>query len=715
MDSVFQANGDRSDKGLILVIDDDALTRKIVEGLLRKNGYTVAQASSGEEGLELFAHRRPDLVLLDLVMPGMDGYETCIRLRETDNVEALPVLMLTGADDTGSVRRAFEAGATDFITKPINWPLLGQRVDYAMRSCLTYRELQAKQAQLTQAQRIAKLGYWTLDVQKNRVRLSEGCSAILGIPHHQGCYALEELLQRVHPEDLTRVIEAFGSAVDQGAPYRIEHRILFHGGKELVVVQQGEYTSDQRQPGEGYIMGTIQDVTELRQAKAELEYQTYYDPLTGLPNRRTFQMQVDHLVVDPPEDSLAAVVFVGIDRLAQVNDSLGHGGGDETLRALARRLRELEGEGHTVCRFGGDVFAVLLTGLRNIEECDGFLSSILACVAKPVDIGEHEMFVTASIGACVFPLDSEDAAGLVTGAEVAMLRSKKEGGNCFTYHTAEMNENSQRRLELEKAMRRGVEAREFVVYFQPQISAQDGRTIGMEALVRWLHPSEGMISPGEFIPLAEETGLIVPIGEQVLREACRQTRRWLDMGFELRVGVNLSAQQFTGNALVPLIRKVLDETGLPPSALEVEVTESMVMRDIDSTVEKLNQIRAMGVKTSMDDFGTGYSSLSYLQRLPLDTLKVDRAFVRCIEGEGRLPDCSDCRQGAIASAIIAMSHSLGLRVVAEGVETEGQHRFLRQRGSEMLQGFLFGRPVPAEEFEARLRSEQIRPASGGAA
>ncbi len=698
---------------LILVIDDDAVTRHTICKILHAKGYRTTEAASGEQGLTLFQKNPPDLVLLDMVMPGMGGLEVCRHIRRDSVSEAMPVVMLTGKDDKEAIEQAFEVGATDFMTKPVNWSLLAQRIIYALRGSEMYRQLAFSQRQLKEAQRIARMGYWTLDVENNKVRMSDGASELLGLPSKKRCFELDQLMQMVHKDDLERVVNAMSLTMVTGEPYKIEHRVTRGHGEETIMVQQGELRKDKEHP-RGQVFGTVQDVTELHQARAELEYQTFFDPLTSLPNRRSLEKQVAMMLQDPPQESLFAVVFVGLDGFGKINDSLGHGGGDSVLHHISARLRELEEAGHFVSRFGGDVFALLLKNLQHVDQCDDAVKQLLYRISDVIEVLEHEIYITASIGVSLFPLESEDSSELLKGAEAAMLRSKAQGGNCMTYRTAEMSEGAQRRLAMEKAMRRGVDEGEFLVYYQPQINAQSGATVGMEALVRWQDPEKGLVRPDHFIPLAEDTGLIVPIGEQVLRQACRQTRSWLDMGFQLVVGVNVSALQLIRDDFIPTVRSALAESALPAEALEIEITESMAMNDFEGTVAKLQQLRDMGIKTSMDDFGTGYSSLSYLQQLPLDTLKVDQAFVSCIKGEG---ECADCENGAIASAVIAMSHSLGLHVIAEGVETEYQQDFLCQQGSETLQGYLFGRPMPAAEFEkhllaaaaARQEEEMVRP------
>ena len=698
---------ERREGAPILVVDSDAVNRRHLLTALDEGGYTTYGAATPEQALTIAESHPPHLILIHLTPDIVDCRALCHQLRGEHDEASLPILVLIDYDNPAMLEHAVEAGASDFIAKPIHWPLLTQRIEHNLRHAAEHRELLARQEQLIEAQRIARLGYWTLDVTHNRVRVSEGFAEMMALSHPHESYAFEELLGQVHPDDLDAVLDAFGRCLDRKEPYQLEHRMLPADGEELTLIQRGAYLGQglerDKQPR---ILGTIQDVTELRRAHAELKYRDFYDPLTGLPSLRSLELQVEHQAAHAPEESLFAVLFIGLDRFSRVNAALGKAGGDRVLRAIGERLRALMGGGHEVARCGSDVFGVLLRHLRHIDQCDHQIDEILACVRQPVEVpteqGEREVYLTASVGVGLYPLESEIAPELISGAESAMVQSRRAGGNRATYRTAQRHRATRRRIEMEQALRRAVDHGEIRVHYQPQVCASDSRVIGMEALVRWQHPERGLLEPAEFVPLAEESGLIIPIGEQVLWTAARETRRWIDRGHPLTVGVNLSAQQFSGDGLLPLVRRVLDETGLPADSLELEVTESMAMEDIDAAVAKLSELRELGVKTSMDDFGTGYSSLAQLQKLPLNTLKVDQAFVRGIcDGN----QC-DGESGAIASAVIAMSHSLGLHVIAEGVETEGQQHFLQLSGSEILQGFLFGKPMPAKAFGALLEQQR---------
>lgn len=397
--------------------------------------------------------------------------------------------------------------------------------------------------------------------------------------------------------------------------------------------------------------------------------------------------------------TLLAVFFVDLDNFKYINDTMGHDNGDRLLKVTAERLSGCVRSGDTVARQGGDEFVVIVASPTVSDHATSLAAKILAAVDRPFSIQEHEFVLTCSIGISIFPRDGEDVQTLVKNAEVAMYRAKEQGRNTFQFFTAAMNARSLGRLTMEKHLRRALEQEELMVYYQPKVNLCSGRMASMEALVRWQSPELGMVSPVNFIPLAEETGLIEPIGEWVLRTACRQNKAWQDADLPpLTVAVNLSARQFRQQNIATLIGQVLGETGLAPRWLELEITESMIMQEVDRAREILNEFKAMGISLAMDDFGTGYSSLSYLKRFPFDKLKIDQSFVRDIT--------SDPDNAAIAKAVIAMAHSLHLKVIAEGVETVGQLNYLHSHGCDEIQGYYFSRPVPAAEFECLLRAGQ---------
>jgi len=455
------------------------------------------------------------------------------------------------------------------------------------------------------------------------------------------------------------------------------------------------------------LLRSMQYSIERKRYQVELERQANYDALTGLPNRSLLHDRLKQAVFAQRTLRAIAVVFMDLDHFKFVNDSLGHSTGDELLKAMAERLRSVLREGDTVARLGGDEFVLILNDQTNEEVIFRAMQRITAKLSEPIQIGGKELYVTASAGISLYPQDGPDVDTLLKNADAAMYRAKEHGRNNFQFYTAEMNQLVNERLQLEHSLRRALEKHEFLLHYQQRVDMRSGAVVGAEALVRWSHPEWGLVHPARFIPLTEETGLIVQLGEWVLHEACRQTRIWQDKGLEPGVvSVNLSALQFRREGLVRTLSRILADTGLEPSQLEMEITESMVMHNAEAAVATLQGLKSLGVALSVDDFGTGYSSLSYLKNLPLDALKIDRSFVRDI-GTGAEAD-----EGVIAQAVISLGHALHLKVIAEGVETDAQLRFLRRHKCDELQGFYFGEPL-APEAHARLLANAKRRARRG--
>jgi diguanylate cyclase (GGDEF)-like protein len=431
---------------------------------------------------------------------------------------------------------------------------------------------------------------------------------------------------------------------------------------------------------------------ERKRYQVQLEHQANYDALTGLPNRNLLHDRLRQAVYSQRLPRAIAVVFMDLDHFKFVNDSLGHSTGDLLLKAMAERLRTVLREGDTVGRVGGDEFVLILNDQSNEEIIYRAMQRISAKVAEPITIEGKELYVSCSAGISIYPQDGRDVDTLLKNADAAMYRAKDHGRSNFQFYTSEMNERVNERLALENALRRALERNELILHYQQKVSLKTGQIVGCEALVRWLHPEWGLVRPARFIPLAEETGLIVSIGEWVLREACRQSRAWMDDGLHPGVvSVNLSVRQFRQEGLVRTVSRILEETRLDPAQLEMELTESMVMGNVDQAIAVLQGLKQLGVTLSVDDFGTGYSSLSYLKDLPIDTLKIDRSFVRDI-GSGDEAD-----DGVLAQAIISLAHALHLKVIAEGVETDAQMRFLRRHACDEVQGFFYGEPLPPEQ------------------
>jgi diguanylate cyclase (GGDEF)-like protein len=441
---------------------------------------------------------------------------------------------------------------------------------------------------------------------------------------------------------------------------------------------------------------TAQMASSLREANAELQHLVLHDTLTKLPNRLLLEDRVQQAIAECQRaSSHCAVLFVDLDRFKTLNDSLGHFAGDTVLRAVAERLRTSVRHEDTVSRLGGDEFVVLLRHVANPEDAADVARKIIDALARPIVLNGHELRIGSSVGISVFPDHGEDSGRLIANADAAMYHVKKSGRSNFAFFAREMSTYFPKRLALESELRAGIEKKQFVLHYQPKVDMRTGRIMGMEALVRWQHPLKGMVQPSDFIPFAEETGLIVPLGNWVLQEACEQARAWQKRGIrDLVMAVNISGVQFQQRDLVENVADALEKSGLKAPFLELEITEGVVMENAPSAIVMLEELHRMGVGLSIDDFGTGYSSLNYLKRFPIDKLKIDQSFIRDLS--------VDADDAAIVRAIIAMAHGLRLRVVAEGVENEGQLDFLRSLDNDEYQGFLYSKPLPAREVERRL-------------
>jgi diguanylate cyclase (GGDEF)-like protein len=454
-------------------------------------------------------------------------------------------------------------------------------------------------------------------------------------------------------------------------------------------------------------IGVINDVTDLIRYQEQLEYQANYDSLTRLPNRNLLRDRLEHaLVVARRQHQGVAVVFLDLDGFKNVNDTLGHSVGDRLLRVVSERLARCSRTSDTVARHGGDEFVIVMTDTVDEQSLIAWMERVRSSIAEPVWLDGTELYVGCSMGASLFPQDGDDAETLMKKADLAMYRAKDMGRNTFQFYQPEMNASAGARLNLERRLRRALRDDEFLLHYQPQVDIGSGQIVGIEALVRWSDPEDGLVLPSSFIPVAEECGLIGPLSEWVLREACRQNKAWQDEGLPpARVSVNLSARVFQQRDIAKLVMQVLAETGLEPRYLELELTESTIMRNAEEAVSMLNELHALGIGLAIDDFGTGYSSLSYLKRFPVDRLKIDRSFVSDIGVSGD--------DETITSAIIALAHSLKLQVIAEGVETLAQLDFLKARACDEMQGFYFAKPLSTAAISELLQGgvkEELEPA-----
>lgn len=581
-------SGDAFHNAKVLICDDDPTYLLVMRDTLESENFQVIDASDGDSAITKYLMYQPDIVLLDVQMPGMSGLEVCKQIRQHKAGKDVPILMVTGAEDYASIQSAYDIGATDFLPKPIKWPIVGHRVRYMLRTRNALRDLQSSEEQL--------------------------------------------------------------------------------------------------------------------------RYLAYHDDLTGLSNRQSFREHLQKfLTLAKRDDYHVGVLFIDLDRFKRINDTLGHEFGDKLLAQVAKillnNLRDCdliardakESDVSEVARLGGDEFIVMLSKVSDTNDIAQVAQRIIDSVSKPIKIGQYEVAVTPSVGISVYPQDGEEGELLMKNADVAMYYAKERGRRCYKFYSDSLNARALERLQLEESLRAALVRDEFELYYQPQVDMKTETISSVEALIRWNHPTLGMVSPGEFIPIAEETGLIIEIGEWVMKTACAQAKQWMNEGLPAcRMSINLSSVQFKRSALTETIKQIIEETGLPPEYLELELTESAVMTDVEQNIMRLRQLKDMGIKVAIDDFGTGYSSLSYLKKFPIDTLKIDRSFVT---------DLAENKEDeAIVKAIMALADTMNLEVIAEGVESKSQLAILRQYECELIQGFLFSRPLNKHDIALLLKS-----------
>ncbi|MDH4186557.1 MAG: EAL domain-containing protein [Nitrospira sp.] len=702
------------DTPLALIVDDDVTLRDLARQALEKAGCRVNDVATGEDAVQAFQQERPHIVLLDVMMPGMDGFDTCAALRKIPGGESVPILIMTGLDDIRSITTAYDVGATDFITKPWNPLILSHRVRYMLRASQTVAALSEREASLAEAQRIAHLGNWRWHLPSDRITLSKEIFRMLEIEDRplSSPMTFEQFLSYLSAPDLASIETGIRHAVAAGKPFQQDHRILLPSGDTRIVHHQAEIIQVQG-PAATIIAGTIQDITDQKRAEATIYHLSNYDHLTQLPNRQLFRDRVTQaLAIQKRHRTQGAVLLVNLNRLQRFSDTLGPKCSDTILCEAANRLLQCIRQSDTVARYNeqdsptlsrldGNEFIILLTHLVSTESATNVAQRILESLNAPYYVDDRTMMITAGIGIARLGEDGSDVDILLRNVEAALHAAQEQGRNTYQFYTQSMNIALAERLSLESDLYHAVARKELLLHYQPQVDIRRWEITGVEALIRWHHPRQGLIPPAAFIPLAEETGLINEIGEWVLRQACTQQVAWAADGIEhLSIAVNLSAVQFHHRSLADLAATIIHETGASPANIELELTESTAMQRAEHAVSIFRQLKTMGFRLSIDDFGTGYSSLAYLKRFPIDTIKIDQAFIKDLDAESE--------HAAIAVAIIAMAHGLKLQVLAEGVETPAQLEILKEYGCDAIQGYLFSQPLPGELVAQLIRTHRAK-------
>jgi diguanylate cyclase (GGDEF)-like protein/PAS domain S-box-containing protein len=683
---------------VVLMVDDRPENLDSLRAILNDCHTTLLQATSGEDALGMLLEHDVSLVLLDVQMPRMDGYEVARLMRGNRKTRSVPIIFITAImRDDQAVMRGYESGAIDYIAKPVDPQILRSKVSLFLELDRNRRRLQDAYSTLDHAKAyyesiLNAAGEGVLGIARDGTINFANPAALQMLGYSAG-----ELVGRnarmLHADDEPATEHKdrtlFRHCWESGAEHRMDDDTFIRRDRSSVPVS---YCCS---PVAGKIEGSVlvfQDITMRKRLEDQLRQQAITDHLTGLNNRNGFK-EAFHVGLERAKRSgkSIALMFVDLDNFKRINDTLGHDVGDQLLRAVAARLKESVRPYDIVSRIGGDEFTVMLDELDDAADATAVADKILSTLRKPFEI-ENGMQLTigASIGISSYPDCGADTETLMQTADVAMYQAKGNGRNVFQFYMPEMNAKAHARLMLEQALRRAVERQEFELHYQPQVDLATGRLVGFEALLRWGTGNVGGVMPSIFVPMLEETGLIVPVGGWVFSTGCRQRHEWgASLPDECTVSLNLSPRQFSDKNLITELRRILERHSLPPHQLEIELTEGMLMLDTDHTRSVLHDLKDMGLRLSVDDFGTGYSSLAYLKQFALDALKIDKHFIdHLVTSE---------KDAAITTSIIQLGHNLGLDVVAEGVETEEQMMLLLERGCDVVQGFFFGRPVPASE------------------
>jgi len=675
----------------LLIVDDNEMNRDMLARRLAKKGYEVSTAENACHVESQIQRESVDLVLMDIEMPEVSGLEALVRVRKLYTSTQLPVIMVTARSQSDDIVKALELGANDYVTKPIDFPVAHARIRNQLSHKRAEQALRESEERYALAALGANDGLWDWNLAENTIYFSPRWMAMLGYPESGISDSPEEWFSRIHEADQELVKRRIAAHLAGSTPhFESEARMRHQDGLFRWMLSRGIMVRDKE--GKPLRMaGSQTDITEGKVA----------DPLTGLPNRLLFIDRLSQLIEHGKrhEGFLFAVLFLDLDGFKMINDSFGHVFGDKLLIAVAHRLvnslRHRDAvcridDQFTIARLGGDEFAIILGELREPGDAPNVANRLMSVLKLPFVVDEKEIFTSASIGIALSTSGYQHPEEFLRDADTAMYRAKSLGKARYEVFDANMRASVTQRLQLETDLRHAIDRQEFRNYYQPIIALESGKIAGFEALLRWQHPTQGMVGPDEFIPIAEETGMIRELGWWSLSDACRRIAEWRESYPELTVSVNLSAKQFLQTNLPAQLEGLLQELAVPPAALKLELTESSIMVDPVAAATLLSQMKSLGISIAIDDFGTGYSSLSYLQRFPLDTLKIDRSFIKA------MGTCGKEEKNIIIRSIIPLAENLGLDVVAEGVENVGQMAFLRQLKCKYAQGFLFSKAVDAE-------------------
>ena len=688
-------------KPIVVVADDDATTRYVVTSTLAHEGFSVIEACNGQEAIDAFKQSRPDVILMDVEMPGTNGYQACSVIRHSEGGADLPVVMVTGHDDSESINRAYEVGATDFISKPINWSLIGHRLRYILRGARNFHALGISEAE----------NRALISAIPDSIFIINGHGVILnhlsgeGSPGDSDGEDLSgKSIASVLPVGLDNdIVQSIDLVLSSGENTAIEYQLERPGDESRWYESRFVHHDDQK------VLVIIRDISDRKHAEKKIHSLAYYDSLTGLPNRPLFKEQFQIMLESVRSaDSTLGVFNIDLNRFKRINDTLGSSTGDAVMVKMATRLSkyvdnllydQTTGTGKAdsyLARFGGNEFALLLSGLTSPFDFTLIAKRLRKLLAKPLMLKGHEFVVTASIGVATYPEHGATVEALLMNAESARNEAKRLGSNTQKLYRSSMNSGVTECLNLENELRRALENDELSMYYQPKFCAKTLEHSGAEALLRWFHPQRGEIPPAAFIPIAEESGLITDLGCWVADNVCQQISSWEYFGISPGpIAINISGQEFGLGDPVATMTEAVNKADISASALELEITETVLMSDIRSVMSALHALREAGFSLAVDDFGTGYSSLRYLQKFPVDVLKIDRSFVHDVERN------ADSR--AICTAIVALARSLGLKVVGEGVESNWQLEFLKRQTCNTVQGFLLSKPLSPDDFADHLK------------